>query len=607
MTLWQRIPIDIIETLFNYLDINSRINFILSNETLKDVIFKEEYIQRSLISVYFKTLNNNLTDSSFNSLVLENILHYSNNFIFDEEFFKNIHLYIYTCNNINDLSYGKKYFPNTIPCHCSASYAFHLNGDVVILDCSNYLICAPQNEQLDYNRHFSDINFFKYNGSIKEMSRETTTAATTTKTTTKVADAETTTTTLTSELKNSKAYTLVKCNVEWPNELVLYRKIKIVSLDNTIIPLILNIDQIFPIFYNSFLLVSDSKSIYILEIKYARCEKEKCEEDNMEMEVNNYDDDDYNYYNNNFKIGSNLDLTNIVFKKYISNIFESLKTIDITEEYSVVYLQISNNEHTVLYLKKSKYENNKTVVTVIGEKKILYCEKLISFNMDLGIFFYNTEFASRLVFLDYDIDNINNDVNACIKTTLFSNKKIFKAVCLSKYIYLTIRRLKLTIVKVSANLENRLEIESYTNLTVYDDNGNTVIVNDISFIENSKLICLKLFTNKIFFTTRLLNCFLKHEENNFEEYERNTYSDMRFYKNNLDTEYINFFRVPSFTLPIPLEINCLKFGLVKFYEYNGNVINSNTMQVYKTKLEHLNSLSPYRIVNLDGEMNLKIY
>lgn len=169
--------------------------------------------------------------------------------------------------------------------------------------------------------------------------------------------------------------------------------------------------------------------------------------------------------------------------------------------------------------------------------------------------------------------------------------------------------MKLAIVKVSANLENRLEIESYTNLTVYDDNGNTVIVNDISFIENSKLICLKLLhTNKIFFTTRLLNCFLKHEENYFEEYERNRYLEMRFYKNNFDTEYINFFRVPSFTLPlpIPLEINCLKFGLVKFYEYNGNVINSNTMQVYKTKLEHLNSVSPYRIVNLDGEMHLKI-
>lgn len=73
--------------------------------------------------------------------------------------------------------------------------------------------------------------------------------------------------------------------------------------------------------------------------------------------------------------------------------------------------------------KKSKNENNKTVVNVIGEKKILYCEKLISFNMDLGIFFLNTEFASRLVFLDYDIDNINNDVNSSIKTALFFNKK----------------------------------------------------------------------------------------------------------------------------------------------------------------------------------------
>lgn len=607
MTLWQKLPIDIIETLFNYLDINSRINLILSAKTLKDVIFKEEYIQRSLISVYFKTLKNNLTDSSFNSLVLENILHYNNNFIFDEEFFKNIHLYINTFNNINDLSYGKKYFPNTIPCHCSASYAFYLNGDVIILDCSNYLVCSFQNEQLDYNRHFSDINFFKYNGSIKEMSRETTT-------TTTVADAETTTA-LTSELKNSKAYTLVKCNVKWPNEL-LYRKIKIVSLNNTILPLILNIDQIFPIFYNSFLLVSDAKSIYILEIKYDRCEEEKSEEDNnMEMEVNkcggdgdDNDDDDGDNYNNKRKSGSNLDLTNIVFKKYSSNIFESVKTIDITEGYAVVYLQISNNEHTVLYLKKSKDENNKTLVNVIGEKKIFYCEKLISFNMNLGIFFYNTEFASRLVFLDYDIDNINNDVNSCIKTTLFFNKKIKKAVCLSKYIYLTIRRLKLTIVKVSANLENRLEIESYTNLTVYGDNGDTVIVNDISFIENSKLICLKLLrTNKIFFTTRLLNCFLKHEENNFEEYERNRYSEMKFYKNNLDTEYINYFRVPSFTLPIPLEINCLTFGLVKFYEYNGHVINSNTMRVYKTKLDHLNSVSPYRLLSLDGEMNLKIY
>lgn len=606
MTSWQKIPIDIIETLFNYLDINSRINLILSNETLKDVIFKEEYIQKSLISVYLKTLKNNLTDSSFNSLVLENILHYSNNFIFDEEFFKNIHLYIHTFNNINVLSYGKKYFPNTIPCHCSASFVFYLNGDVIILDCSNYLICALQNEQLDYKRHFSDISFFKYNGSIKEMSRETTT----TTTTTTLADAETTTA-LTSELKNSKAYTLVKYNVKWPNELLYIEK---VSLDNTILPLILNIDQIFPIFYNSFLLVSDAKSIYILEIKYARCEKETKKEDNN-TEVNNcggdgVDDDDYDgdHYNNTIKIGSNLDLTNIVFKKYISNIFESLKTIDITEEYAVVYLQISKNEQTVLYLKKSKDENNKTIVNVIGEKKILYCEKLISFNMNLGVFFYNTEFASRLVFLDYDIDNINNDVNSCIKTTLFFNKKINKAVCLSKYIYLTIRRLKLTIVKVSANLESRLEIESYTNLTVYDDDGNTVIVNDISFVENSKLICLRLLhTNKIFFTTRLLNCFLKHEENNFEEYVRNRYSEMRFYKNNLDSEYINFFRVPSFTLPIPLQINCLKFGLVEFYEFNGHVINSNTMRVYKTKSEHLNSVSPYRLLNLDGEMNLKIY
>lgn len=700
MSLWQKIPIDVIETLFGYLDINSKINLILSNETLKDVVFKEEYIKKSLVSVYLKTLKINLTDSDFNSSVLKNILRYNDNFTFDDEFFKNIHLHINTFNNTNDTSYGNKYFPNTVPCHCSSSYAFYLNGDVIILDCSNYLICALQNEEFDYNRHFSDINFFKYNRVPKEKSDETATPEAVEEeekktTATVVIDAQT------SELKNPKAYTLVKCNVEWPGELLLYKKIKLVSSDNIILPLILNVDQIFPIFYNSLLLVSDAKSIYILDIGYARhveedekkVEKnikekdinidtgeanddsdnnnnihseekikkyismetdkvngndaaddnihleEKFKKEKRKKDINNINKDEVNYdnnnnyddklgrvdggdagdgvrcceYNNNYDKnnitnGSNLDLTNILFRKRVADIFESIKTIDIAKDYAVVYLQISDNEHTVMYLKKSKDEKGKAVVNVIGEKKILYCERLISFNMDLGIFFYNTEFASRVVFLDYDIDRINDDVNSCIKTTLFFNKRINKAVCLSKYIYLTIRRLKLTIVKVSANSDNRLEIESFTDLKVYDDDGNTIIINDISFIEHSELVCFKLMhTNKIFFTKRLLDSFNEHEENNFYEYETSRHSEMRFYKNNSDTEYIDFFRVTSLILPVPLQINCLKFGLVNFYEYDRHVINSNTMRVHKVKRSHLNSASPYRLLNLDGEKSLKIY
>lgn len=578
MSLWQKIPIDIIDILFKYLDINSKINLILSNKTLHDIVYREEYIQKSLVSVYFKTLKNNLNDSSFNSSVLKNILRYSNSFIFDEEFFKNINLYINTLNNRdNDSSYAKRYFPNTIPCHCSSSYVFHINGDILILDFSNYLICSFKGEA-EHNRHFSDIYFFKYNGCSIEEKKENMTSGESK--TTAVATATS------SDLK-----TFVECNIQWPHELLYIEKI---SLNDKILPMILNVDQLFPIFYKSSLLVSDSKYIYILELKYTSC----CETNEEFGEEKIKADNDYN------NKAIDLDLTNILFKKYISTIFEASKTIDISKEYAVVYLQISSDEQSILYLKKSKDENNKTTVTVIGEKKILYCENLVSFNIHLGIFFYNTEFAARLVFLDYDIDNINNDANSCIKTTLFFNKRLNRAVCLSKYIYLTLRRLKLTIVKVSAN--SNIEIESYTNLTVFDENGDTVIVNDISFIENTKLVCLKLLNlNKIFFTNRLLDCFLKHEENNIDDYDRDRYSNMRFYKTNSDTEYINFCSILSFVLPIPLKINCLVFGLVKFYEYHGYIVNSKTMQVFKTN--YLNSASTYRILNLDGEMNLKIY